>query len=117
MYLSETMMISDHEIKDSTPRIFWCVVSRPPAKHSRSEYSGLVPMSPYTTPSAPKANLIRYRLPPAWPWPCGAGSAWFGREAVAMGELGAVTGSGIDLADATADRGRACRSSRAARTR
>jgi hypothetical protein len=59
MYLSETMMISDHEIKDRMPRMFPGVVSIPPAKHSRIEYSGLVPMSPYTTPSAPNANLAK----------------------------------------------------------
>jgi len=53
------MMISDHEINDSTPRMFARLVSIPPTKHSRTEYRGLVPMSPYTTPSAPNASFIR----------------------------------------------------------
>ena len=95
------MMISDHEMSESTPKIFSCVVSMPPMKHSRTEYNGLVPMSPYTTPRAPKANLNRRVSPCPWP-PSPVGIPWFGREGAARG-LGAVTGSDIDEADATAE--------------
>lgn len=41
-------------INDSTPRTFACVggMGWEPKKHSRIAYSGLVPISPYTTPNA-----------------------------------------------------------------
>ena len=44
----------DQKISDSTPRTFSGVGGRRATaeKHSRSAYSGLVPMSPYTTPIA-----------------------------------------------------------------
>src|SRR6266852_5330299 len=62
-YLIEMMMISDQTMSDSTPMTF-CGVGRTPCslrKHSRSAYSGLVPMSPYTTPRAPRERVRRYR--------------------------------------------------------
>jgi len=42
------VMISDQKIKDTTPRTFSVVtgIAWTPEKHSRSAYSGLVPMSP-----------------------------------------------------------------------
>ena len=54
MYFTLTTLISDQTISDSTPTTFAGVGSTPcsPLKHSFRAYSGLVPMSPYTTPSA-----------------------------------------------------------------
>ena len=59
-------------ISESTPRTFSCVggTGCEPKKHSRIAYSGLVPMSPYTTPSAVNVSgnrrLARARLGVSW---------------------------------------------------
>jgi hypothetical protein len=57
-YFTEMMMISAQNAMDATPNAFvvdtarsWC------SKASRKAYSGLVPMSPKTTPSAPSASV------------------------------------------------------------
>jgi hypothetical protein len=57
-YLKETTKLSDQKISDSTPSTFSLVGEIPysGAKHSLSAYSGLVPISPYTTPSAPRLS-------------------------------------------------------------
>jgi hypothetical protein len=71
MYLNETMKLMDQKMRERTPITFsrlgatlWC-----PLKHSLMAYSGLVPMSPYTTPSAVKASAAS-ALPVggAWVW-------------------------------------------------
>ena len=99
MYLSETMMISDQEIKDSTPRMFSCVVSMPPAKHSRSRVQRARADVAVHDAQRTEGQLDQVAVASArGHGRCGAGSAWFGREAVATGGLGAVTGSDIDLA-------------------
>ena len=48
MYLTLTTRISDQRIRERTPRMFGGVGVIPYSalKHSRSAYSGLVPMSP-----------------------------------------------------------------------
>jgi hypothetical protein len=53
-YLTDTVMISDQKTSDSTPYTLPTVTGMActPSKHSRSAYSGLVPMSPKTTPRA-----------------------------------------------------------------
>ena len=45
-------------MSDSTPNTFACVTGTEcePKKHSRIAYSGLVPMSPYTTPMAVRVS-------------------------------------------------------------
>ena len=47
-YLSVTTMISVQKISDRTPKTLACEsgIACGPWKHSRSAYSGLVPMSP-----------------------------------------------------------------------
>ena len=56
-YLSETMTVTVHTTSDSTPYT-WAVVSAtwPELKTSLSAYSTLVPISPYTTPKAPRVR-------------------------------------------------------------
>ena len=71
MYFTLTTQISDHTIIDSTPMTFSAVGSTPWAllKHSFSAYSGLVPMSPYTTPSAvsvSSASFLPVAGSPTW---------------------------------------------------
>ncbi len=60
-YFTEITRISDQKISDSTPITLACVggTAYSPKKHSRIAYSGLVPMSPYTTPSAPRQSSAR----------------------------------------------------------
>jgi len=52
-YLSVTEMASAQKMSDSTPSTAW--LSNLPASFTAScmVYSGLVPISPYTTPMAP----------------------------------------------------------------
>ncbi len=47
-YLIDTVTMSDQKISESTPSTFSGVtgIACTPEKHSRSAYSGLVPMSP-----------------------------------------------------------------------
>ena len=62
-YLNETMIVIVQKIRDNTPRMFSGVAGTWPAwKTSLSAYSGLVPMSPYTTPRAPRVSAAS--LPP-----------------------------------------------------
>ena len=58
-YFTEITRINDHRISDSRPRMLISLTAIPCAglKHSRSAYSGLVPMSPKTTPSAVMTSL------------------------------------------------------------
>src|SRR5262245_48431056 len=60
-------------MSDSTPSTFSGVAGTAcdPKKHSRRPYSGLVPMSPYTTPSAVIVSGSRGRGPP-----CAGELAW-----------------------------------------
>ncbi len=61
-YFSVMMTSRLQKIRDSTPST--AVTSAAPpatAVASRSAYSGLVPMSPYTTPSAPSVAADRER--------------------------------------------------------
>src|SRR5687768_6091105 len=53
-YLTDTTSRSDQMMSDRTPRTLSCVgcTECDPKKHSRMAYNTLVPMSPYTTPSA-----------------------------------------------------------------
>ena len=57
-YLTVTTIVSDQKIRDMTPRMLSgvMVMAWGPWKHSLTVYSGLVPMSPYTTPRAPRAR-------------------------------------------------------------
>ena len=57
-YLIVMTTTSDQKTSESTPRTFASVGATPcaPPKHSRIAYSGLVPMSPYTTPIAASDN-------------------------------------------------------------
>ena len=69
-YLIEMTMTSDQNASEATPYTFtlsttivWCSS----VNDSRSAYSGLVPMSPYTTPSAPRASaMVPALLCPWW---------------------------------------------------
>jgi hypothetical protein len=46
-YFTVTTMVSDQKMSESTPKTFACDGSRWwPCRHSRSVYSGEVPMSP-----------------------------------------------------------------------
>jgi hypothetical protein len=53
-YLTLMTSVSDQKIRESTPSTFGPVTlcAPRPSKQARSEYSGLVPMSPNTTPIA-----------------------------------------------------------------
>ena len=53
-YFSEITIVTAQKIIDSTPSTASGAVPMPcgPPRLSRNAYSGLVPMSPYTTPSA-----------------------------------------------------------------
>ena len=68
-YFTVTTMKSDQNISDRIPKRSATVALVPPAacRHSFNVYSGLVPISPKTTPSAPSISAAR--LPP-WPGPC-----------------------------------------------
>jgi hypothetical protein len=57
-YLSVTTIMMAQNTTDRIPRTLGGVNGRPcgPVKHSRSVYSGLVPMSPKTTPIAPMTS-------------------------------------------------------------
>jgi hypothetical protein len=62
MYLNETIERRDQNIRDNIPNIFASLrvkILLPIEKISRIAYRGLVPISPKTTPSAPKdkANI------------------------------------------------------------
>ena len=61
MYFSVTMISNAQKITDTTPSTLAGVSERPydPVNAVRSVYSGLVPMSPYTTPIAPTASGSR----------------------------------------------------------
>ena len=74
-YLSVTTTMSAHAISESTPTTLSCTTGKlwPPPKDSFIAYSGLVPMSPYTTPIAPMASPST---------PC---SAWVAGRSVAAG--------------------------------
>src|ERR1017187_7498105 len=82
MYLMLTTSVSDQTISESTPYTFSLVGAMPYSglKHSRNAYSGLVPMSPYTTPSAVIVRIAR-RLPLGLASTVGR-SAGIGRAAV-----------------------------------
>src|SRR6185369_14752357 len=58
-YLTEMISTSDQRISDRMPRMFCSVNGMPCSgfRHSRNAYSGLVPMSPKTTPSAVRTSL------------------------------------------------------------
>ncbi len=58
-YLKVTTKVIAQNTSETTPTTFSGVGATPcgPLKHSLSAYSGLVPMSPYTTPRAPIASL------------------------------------------------------------
>jgi len=60
--LTEITRISDQKMRERTPRMFWGVTAKPweGKKDSRTAYSGLVPMSPYTMPSAVRERNARY---------------------------------------------------------
>ncbi len=63
MYLMLMTSVSAHTISDSTPYTF-STVGRTPnseAKHSLIAYNTLVPMSPYTTPSAVSPRIASRR--------------------------------------------------------
>ena len=56
-YLTVTTIVSDQKISDRTPsRSATAASAADPRMHSLSVYSGLVPMSPKTTPSAPRQS-------------------------------------------------------------
>src|SRR3989344_2150829 len=59
-YLSETTIINDQKMVDRPPRILAAFrgIPWPGAKVSLTAYSGLVPMSPYTTPRASRARAV-----------------------------------------------------------
>ena len=59
-YLTVTTTVSDQKISEATPNRFtsFRAMACWPLKHSRTAYKGLVPMSPYTTPSAAIARRI-----------------------------------------------------------
>ena len=58
MYRTNTITINAHRTRLSSPRTFSCVGSTRigPVKHWRNAYSGLVPISPKTTPTAASAS-------------------------------------------------------------
>jgi hypothetical protein len=58
MYLMETTMDMDQKTSESTPKMLVSVRATAcvPWKHSCIAYRGLVPMSPYTMPSEPRAS-------------------------------------------------------------
>ncbi len=61
-YLIDTTTISAQKINDATPYTLaavMCDVALYDVKIACSVYSGLVPMSPYTTPSAPGTRTAR----------------------------------------------------------
>ena len=60
----EMMRTSDQRISDSSPMMFASVTAMPCSglRHSRNAYSGLVPMSPKTTPSAEMTSLRELSL-------------------------------------------------------
>ena len=60
-YLIVTIRINDQKINDKTPNTLPGVTGIPcgPWNASRIAYSGLVPMSPYTTPSANSESRAR----------------------------------------------------------
>ena len=82
-YLIETTIISDQKMVDRPPRMFSAVSGMPCAGENVSftAYSGLVPMSPKTTPSASRVSA-------AWE-EC---DAWAPRELIAG--LLSITGRG-----------------------
>jgi hypothetical protein len=58
MYLILTTIISDQKIRETTPRMFGPVTGRLVAlKQTASAYIGLVPISPKTTPRAPRDRI------------------------------------------------------------
>ena len=59
MYLIDTTQISDQKISERMPSTPSWLACTPycPAKTSLRVYSGLVPISPYTTPTAAISNL------------------------------------------------------------
>jgi len=70
-YFSVTTTISAQKIVDTVPRTFASLNSTPPCSENTSftVYSGLVPMSPYTTPIAARhsAASLRSRVLPVLP--------------------------------------------------
>ncbi len=61
-YLIETTIISAQKINETMPKTpagVACAAAACEVKMVCSVYSGLVPMSPYTTPSAPNASTAR----------------------------------------------------------
>ena len=61
-YLIDTTTISAQKINDAIPYTVAgviCAVALYELKMACSVYSGLVPMSPYTTPSAPSTRTAR----------------------------------------------------------
>lgn len=70
-YLNDTTSISIQKRMDSTPSK-WAgsrsVCTLNPVRQARNVYNGLVPMSPYTTPSAPRTSAARED----GAWPAGA---------------------------------------------
>src|SRR5579859_4665551 len=68
-YLSDTISVIDQNIIDSTASTLASVSGRPwgPLNASLNAYKGLVPMSPYTTPRAPRVRTASVDLPlPEW---------------------------------------------------
>ena len=59
-YFRETMTVSVQNRMDSTPyTLAWVKGTWPEPKTSFTAYSTLVPMSPYTTPMAPRVSAAR----------------------------------------------------------
>ena len=59
-YVTVTMIVTDQKISETTPKMLSCDTltgcGSPGLKSVWTVYSGLVPMSPKTTPSAPTAR-------------------------------------------------------------
>ena len=74
-YFTATTRVSDQSISERTPSTFSAVGATPCSpKHSRIAYSGLVPMSPKTMPSAAMASRARRATAGArvhQDWTCG----------------------------------------------
>ncbi|CFP63874.1 Uncharacterised protein [Bordetella pertussis] len=58
-YLSDTTIMSSQNRMESTPSTWAGCRSSMVFRQARKVYSGLVPISPYTTPNAPSINAMR----------------------------------------------------------
>ena len=68
-YVTVTMIVTDQKISETTPKMLSCDTltgcGSPGLKSVCTVYSGLVPMSPKTTPRAPSARAACAAAPPA----------------------------------------------------